>query len=138
MIDYNNKIFDIVDTVRDLVANETTIPIFFDSHQGNHSILIQPLSDNLTELIATGQTRSYAIMISYELHTGGNYTQNTLKQVTNVAEHIKRLFAPDNNFSVSGYWHNGEIESVEYEREEGDESVVRALLTFNCLSLEVA
>ena len=138
MIDYNNKIFDIVDKVRDLVANETTIPIFFDSHQGNHSILIQPLSDNLTELIATGQTRSYAVSISYELHTGGNYTQNTLKQVTNVAEHIKRLFAPDNNFSVSGYWHNAEIESVEYEREEGDESVVRALLTFNCLSLEVS
>ena len=114
-----------------------TIPIFMDSHQGNHSILIQPISDNLTELIATGQTRNYSIMISYELHTGGNYTQNTLKQVTNVAEHIKRLFAPDNNFSVSGYWHNAEIESVEYEREEGDESVVRALLTFNCLSLEV-
>ena len=138
MIDYNNKIFDIVDKVRDLIADEMTMPIFMDSHQGNHSILIQPISDNLTELIATGQTRSYAIMISYELHTGGNYTQNTLKQVTNVAEHIKRLFAPDNNFSVSGYWHNGEIESVEYEREEGDESVVRALLTFNCLSLEVA
>ena len=137
MIDYNNKIFDIVDKVRDLVANEMTIPIFMDSHQGNHSILIQPISDNLTELIATGQTRNYSIMISYELHTGGNYTQNTLKQVTNVAEHIKRLFAPDNNFSVSGYWDDAEIESVEYEREEGDESVVRALLTFNCLSLEV-
>ena len=65
MIDYNNKIFDIVDKVRDLVANEMTIPIFMDSHQGNHSILIQPISDNLTELIATGQTRNYSIMISY-------------------------------------------------------------------------
>ncbi len=138
MIDYNNKIFDIIDKVRDLLAQEMTIPIFFDSHQGNHSIVIQPLSDNLTELIATGQTRNYSIMIAYELNTGGNYTQNTLKQVTNVAEHIKRLFAPDNNFSVSGYWHNGEIESVEYERFEDDESTVRALLTFNCLSLEVS
>lgn len=138
MIDYSNKIFDIIDKVRDLLAQEMTIPIFFDSHQGNHSIVIQPLSDNLTELIATGQTRNYSIMIAYELNTGGNYTQNTLKQVTNVAEHIKRLFAPDNNFSVSGYWHNGEIESVEYERFEDDESTVRALLTFNCLSLEVS
>jgi len=138
MIDYNNKIFDIIDKVRDLLAQEMTIPIFFDSHQGNHSIVIQPLSDNLTELIATGQTRNYSIMIAYELNTGGNYTQNTLKQVTNVAEHIKRLFAPDNNFSVSGYWHNGEIESVEYERFEDDESTIRALLTFNCLSLEVS
>ena len=54
MIDYNNKIFDIVDKVRDLVANEMTIPIFMDSHQGNHSILIQPISDNLTQFIATG------------------------------------------------------------------------------------
>ncbi len=138
MIDYNNKIFDIVDKIRDLIANETSIPIYLDSHQGNHSILLQVVSDNLTELVATGQTRNYSILISYELNTGGNYTHNTLKQVTNVAEHIKRLFAPDNNFSVSGYWHNGEIESVEYEREEDDESVVRALLTFNCLSLEVA
>ena len=136
MIDYNNKIFDIIDKVRDLLAQEMTIPIFFDSHQGNHSVVIQPVSDNLLEVLSKGQTRNYTILISYELNTGGNYTQNTFKQVANVAEHIKRLFAPDNNANNSTTWHGGEIESIEYERDEEDESKVKALLTFNCTNLE--
>ena len=97
MIDYSNRIFEVIDQVHHIVAKEMALPIYMDSHQGNHSVLIQPISDNLLEVLSKGQTRTYTILISYELNTGGNYTQNTFKQVSNVAEHIKRLFAPDNN-----------------------------------------
>ena len=136
MIDYSNKIFEVIDSVHHIVAKEMSIPIFMDSHQGNHSILIKPISDNLLEVLSKGQTRTYTILISYELNTGGNYTENTFKQVANVAEHIKRLFAPDNNANNNTTWHGGEVESIEYERDEEDESKVRALLTFNCTNLE--
>ena len=137
MIDYSNKIFEVIDQVHHIVAKEMSIPIFMDSHQGNHSILIQPISDNLLEVLSKGQTRTYTILISYELNTGGNYTENTFKQVANVAEHIKRLFAPDNNANNNQIWSGGEVESVEYERDEEDETKVRALLTFTCIGYEV-
>ena len=137
MIDYNNKIFDIVDKVNDIVSQEMAIPLL-PEHSGNHSIVVEPISDNLIELISKGQSRQYSVLISYELNTGGNYTQNNFKQVANVAEHIKRLFAPDNNADVSNYWHGGEIESVEYERDDEDESKIKALITFNCINMEVS
>ena len=49
-----------------------------DSHQGNHSILIQPISDNLLEVLQV-RLEPIIILISYELNTGGNYTENTFK-----------------------------------------------------------
>jgi hypothetical protein len=113
------------------------IPITYDGHDGNHSIFIQPVSDNLLEILTNGQNRQYTILISYELTSGGDYTENTFKQVANVAEHIKRLFAPDNNANNDTTWSGGEVESVEYERDEDDETKVRALLTFNCIGYEV-
>ena len=64
MIDYSNKIFEVIDQVHHIVAKEMSIPIFMDSHQGNHSILIQPISDNLLEVLSKGQTRTYTILIS--------------------------------------------------------------------------
>jgi hypothetical protein len=137
MIDYSNKIFEVMDSVHHIIAKEMAIPITYDGHEGNHSIFIQPVSDNLLEILTNGQNRQYTILISYELTSGGDYTENTFKQVANVAEHIKRLFAPDNNANNDTTWSGGEVESVEYERDEDDETKVRALLTFNCIGYEV-
>ncbi len=137
MIDYSNKIFEVMDSVHHIIAKEMAIPITYDGHDGNHSIFIQPVSDNLLEILTNGQNRQYTILISYELTSGGDYTENTFKQVANVAEHIKRLFAPDNNANNDTTWSGGEVESVEYERDEDDETKVRALLTFNCIGYEV-
>jgi hypothetical protein len=137
MIDYSNKIFEVMDSVHHIIAKEMAIPITYNGHEGNHSIFIQPVSDNLLEILTNGQNRQYTILISYELTSGGDYTENTFKQVANVAEHIKRLFAPDNNANNDTTWSGGEVESVEYERDEDDETKVRALLTFNCIGYEV-
>ena len=137
MIDYSNKIFEVMDSVHHIIAKEMAIPITYNGHEGNHSIFIQPVSDNLLEILTNGQNRQYTILISYELTSGGDYTENTFKQVANVAEHIKRLFAPDNNANNDTTWSGGEVESVEYERDEDDETKVRALLTFNCIGYDV-
>ena len=130
MIDYSNKIFEVMDSVHHIIAKEMAIPITYNGHEGNHSIFIQPVSDNLLEILTNGQNRQYTILISYELTSGGDYTENTFKQVANVAAHI-------NNANNDKTWSGGEVESVEYERDEDDETKVRALLTFNCIGYEV-
>lgn len=138
MITYTNQINNIVDKVANILGDEVSIPITFDEHKGNHSILIVPQGDTLVDLLAQGQSREYSILISYELSTGGNMSENTFKQLSNTAEHIKRLFAPDNNADVSDYWFAGQIESVVYERDEDDETKIRALITFNCSFVEAS
>ena len=138
MITYTNQINNIVDKMANILGDEMSIPITFDEHKGNHSILIVPQEDNLVEMLANGQTRDYSIIISYELTTGGNMSENTFKQLSNTAEHLKRLFAPDNNATVSDYWFGGRIENVTYERDEDDETKIRAIITFNCTGLEAA
>ena len=138
MITYTNQINNIIDKVANILGDEVSIPITFDEHKGNHSILIVPQGDTLVDLLAQGQSREYSILISYELTTGGNMSENTFKQLSNTAEHIKRLFAPDNNADVSDYWFAGQIESVVYERDEDDETKIRALITFNCSFVEAS
>ena len=138
MITYTNQINNIVDKVANILGDEVSIPITFDEHKGNHSILIVPQEDTLVDLLAQGQSREYSILISYELTSVGNMSENTFKQLSNTAEHIKRLFAPDNNADVSDYWFAGQIESVVYERDEDDETKSRALITFNCSFVEAS
>ena len=67
MIDYSNKIFEVIDQVHHIVAKEMALPIYMDSHQGNHSVYIEPISDNLLEILTNGQNRQYTVLISYEL-----------------------------------------------------------------------
>ena len=136
MITYTNQVNTIIGKVANIIGDEVSIPITFDEHKGNQSILIVPLEDNLIDLLARGQSREYSILLSYELSTGGNMSENTFKQISNTAEHIKRLFAPDNNADVSGYWIAGQISSVVYERDEEDETKIRALINFSCINVE--
>jgi len=136
MITYTNQVSTIIGKVANIIGDEVSIPITFDEHKGNHSILIVPQEDNLGEVFASGQTRDYTVIISYELSTGGNMSENTFKQISNTAEHIKRLFAPDNNADVSGYWIAGQISSIVYERDEDDETKIRALINFSCINVE--
>jgi len=136
MITYTNISNTIIGKVANIIGDEVSIPITFDEHKGNHSILIVPLEDSLIDLLARGQSREYSILISYELTTGGNMSENTFKQISNTAEHIKRLFAPDNNADVSGYWIAGQISSIVYERDEDDETKIRALINFQCIYVE--
>jgi|TARA_R100001530_G_scaffold121316_1_gene88736 hypothetical protein len=138
-ITYENVIYDrIITGLHTLIADEFSIPIYFDEHESNQSFLITPGEDSLIELMSNGQTRNYAVNISYQLQSGGNYTKNSVKQVTEIAERIKRLIHNNTAYSPSSSykWHDGRCEMVEYSRDPDDPSLLNAVLQFNCASME--
>ena len=139
-ITYTNVIHDnVIDSLNTLISDEFSIPVRYDDHVGNQSFLFTPVDDSLVEIINEGQSRDYSVLISYQLKTGGNYTINNFKQVSNIAERIKRLILNYSAYSPSSSykWHNGNISAIEYERDEDDRTILRALITFNCIVLEV-
>tara|TARA_Y100000593_G_scaffold94992_1_gene197916 strand:+ start:895 stop:1227 length:333 start_codon:yes stop_codon:yes gene_type:complete len=92
----------------------------YDKHEGNQSFLIQPVSDELVEILASGQTRDYTINISYRVEFSGNYTKTSVKQVSNIAERLKRLLYNNRNYSVSGTtkFYNAVVNNIEYVKED--------------------
>ena len=138
-ITYENVIDRVLDGVSDLLAAEFPgTGIFFDKIRGN-SFLITPGADELIGLLAQGQSRLYSLSISYELRAK-QMSKATLKELTNIAERVKRLFAPDNNsnYSPSGTykWHDAQISSIEYIQDEDSPEILRAILNFQCTVLE--
>ena len=138
-ITYENVIYDrVIDSLQTILANEFSIPVLFDEHEGNQSFLITPVDDTLITLISKGQAREYIVNISYQLDSGGNYTKNSVKQVTEIAERVKRIIFNNTAYSPSSTykWHDGRIESIVYSRDEDDPSLLNAVLQFNCASME--
>ncbi len=138
-ITYENVIDRVLDGVSDLLATEFPgTGIFFDKIRGN-SFLITPGTDELIGLLAQGQSRLYSLSISYELRAK-QLSKATLKELTNIAERVKRLFAPDNNsnYSPSGTykWHDGRSESISYEQSEDDPDLWMATISFICTVVE--
>jgi len=135
-ITYENVVFDrIIESLNTLLADEFSIQIRYDEHKGNHSFLITPGEDELIELISKGQSRTYSILISYELTSGGEYTKNHVKQVSEIAERVKRLIMNNVSYSPSDVykWHDGRIETITYARADG---ILSANMEFVCTSLE--
>ena len=135
-ITYENVVFDrIIESLNTLLADEFSIQIRYDEHKGNHSFLITPGEDELIELISMGQSRTYSILISYELTSGGEYTKNNVKQVSEIAERVKRLIMNNVSYSPSDVykWHDGRIETITYARADG---ILSANMEFVCTSLE--
>ena len=102
-ISFNNVIYErVIDNLHSIIADEFGIQIFYDEHQSNQSFLLQPVSDDLNEQINTGMVRDYTILISYQVDFAGNYTKESFRQVSLVAERMKRLIYNNRNYSVSG------------------------------------
>ena len=139
-ISYENVIYDrVIESLSSIIADEFSMPIMYDSHEGNQSFLITPVSDDLEELLTSGQTRNVEVSISYELQRSGNYTKNSISQVSNVAERLKRLLYNNRNYAVSGItkYFNGSVENITYERDEDDNTLLRAITSFTCQTLEL-
>ena len=139
-ITFENVIFDrIINNLNSIIANEFGIQIFYDEHQGNQSFLLQPLSDDLNEQINTGMVRDYTILISYQVDFAGNYTKESFRQVSLVAERMKRLIYNNRNYSVSGtrQFHNAVIDSTVYERDEDNADLLRANMTAVISAMEI-
>tara|TARA_R100000315_G_C5221892_1_gene133562 strand:+ start:696 stop:1208 length:513 start_codon:yes stop_codon:yes gene_type:complete len=135
---YANVVYDnVIESLQNIIRKEFHIPVF-DEHRGNQSFVINPADDALLEYFASGQTRSYDVDIIYTLMKGGGW-RNTKTQLTSTAEHLKRLIHNNSNYSPSGVYkyHDGKVESVEYEQDEDNLDIWRANVSFNCTVTEV-
>jgi len=138
-ITYENVIYDrVIDSINTILADEFNIPVVFDetADRGNQSFLVTPGEDNQVDTLASGQLRQVTVVINYELKTGGNYTKNSVKQITNITERVKRLLFNNKTYTVSATnrYRNGLVENIIYERED---NVSRSITTFSCQTLEL-
>ena len=139
-ITFNNVIYDrVIDNLHSIIANEFGIQIFHDEHKINQSFLIEPVSDDLNEQIHTGMVRDYTILISYQVDFAGNYTKESFRQVSLVAERMKRLLYNNRNYSESGtrQFYNAVIDSTVYERDEDNPDLLRANMTAVVSAMEI-
>ena len=139
-VTYENVLFDrVISGLHTLIADEFSIPILFDEHEGNQSFLITPVSDSLIDFAANSQTRNYAVEISYQVQSSGNYTKNVVKQITEMTERLKRLLYNNSAYSPSDSykWHDGRVQSIEYSRNEDDNSIINSVTGFECTIGEV-
>tara|TARA_R110001592_G_scaffold22265_1_gene88836 strand:+ start:32 stop:460 length:429 start_codon:yes stop_codon:yes gene_type:complete len=139
-ITYENVVFDrVIDSVHTIIVDEFNVPVYYDEHEGNQSFLITPSEDELEDSLVSGQVRNYTISISYELNMPGNYTKSSIKQVSSLTERLKRLLYNNRNYTVSGtnQFYNGIVNSVEYSRDDDNQSLLRSNTSFTCTSMEL-
>lgn len=137
-ITYENISNDrIVEPLQDIISDELNVPIV-DEHRGNQSIVINLLEDTLIEHFHSGQMRNYDVSIVYTLMRGGGW-KSVKMHLTSMAEHLKKLIFNNSNYSPSGDYkfHDGKVESIEYEQDEDDLDLWRANILFNCTVTEV-
>ena len=78
-ISYENVIYDrVIESLSSIIADEFSMPIYYDAHEGNQSFLITPVSDELNETLTTAQVRDYTVNLAYQVDLGGNYTKPLL------------------------------------------------------------
>ena len=139
-ITYENVIFDrVINSLQTIIADEFNIQVYFDEHEGNQSFLITPAEDELEDSLTSGQIRHYTVSIEYQMQSAGNYTKNSVKQVSAITERMKRLLYNNRNYIVSGTtkFYNGIVENIVYERDEEDQSILRSNTSFTCATMEL-
>lgn len=135
-VDYTNNAYDkVISNLRKTLGGELKTAIYLDEHKGSNSILITLEEDTLLEVLANAQQRQYTINIQYQLNVGGLMNAKHFKQVSNMAEHIKKLFAPDQNSLDGTDYFGGRVETITYEKLE-DESKFIANITLTLKVLE--
>ena len=136
-ISYTNVIkTNVLDSLEKILEDEFNLPVGY-KNIGNESISIMPQSDDLVELISNGQVRSYSILISYEMNKGGEF-ENNMDHLSKRAERCKRIIHNNTAYAPSSSYkfHDGRIESIEYEQDPDSPEILRANMTFNCIVTE--
>ena len=137
-ISYSNTIYDdIMETLATLINDEFSIAVYYDEHKPPQSFVLIPTSDELVVNLSSGTQREYEIEVNYQLKIGGQYTKDNMKQVSNIMERLKRLVYNNTSYSSGATWFGANISSIEYERDEDDQSLLRGVGTFNCQNIEV-
>ena len=135
---YKDRVIDNIQKL--LKENLASIPILFDEHRGQESFLIVPESDSFVDYASNVHIREFSTSINYQLRKGGEYTKdNQLNRLTMVAEIVKRILFDNRNLESDNVsqWYSGQVLSVEYTRDEDDETISNAIITFQCNINEV-
>ena len=135
---YKNRVIDNIQKL--LKENLSSIPVLYDQHRGQESFLIVPESDSFVDYASNVHIREFSTSINYQLRKGGEYTKdNQLNRLTMVAEIVKRILFDNRNLESDNVsqWYSGQVLSVEYTRNEDDETISNAIITFQCNINEV-
>jgi len=138
MISYTNIIkTHVLDSLEKILEDEFNIPVGYEA-KGNECFILQPEEDVLVSLLSSGQSRSYSVLITYEMKKAGNMELNK-DHLTARAERVKKLIHNNSAYNPSSTYkfHDGRTESIGYEIDEDDPELKRATLTFNCTVTEV-
>ena len=131
----------VIDNLQKIIKTSVpAIPLLYDEHRGQESILIVPGVDTFVDFNSNAHIRQYSTIISYQLQRGTVFNkQSHIDRLTSIAEILKRLLYDNNNYEVSNInqWYGGNVSSVEYERDEDNPEIARAILTFECNVNEV-
>jgi membrane-bound lytic murein transglycosylase MltF len=87
--------------------------------------------------MSTGVQREFNVNILYQIKQGGSYTKDVFKQVSNNVERLKRLIFNNSSYNNGSTWFDAKITTVNYERDEDDNSIFKANINFNCQNIEV-
>ena len=135
---YKNRVIDNIQKL--LKENLSSIPVLYDQHRGQESFLIVPESDSFVDYASNVHIREFSTSINYQLRKGGEYTKdNQLNRLTMIAEIVKRILFDNRNLESDNVsqWYSGQVSSVEYTRDEDDETISNAIITFQCNINEV-
>ena len=135
---YKDRVIDNIQKL--LKENLSSIPVLYDQHRGQESFLIVPESDSFVDYASNVHIREFSTSINYQLRKGGEYTKdNQLNRLTMVAEIVKRILFNNRNLESDNVsqWYSGQVLSVEYTRDEDDETISNAVITFQCNINEV-
>ena len=135
---YKNRVIDNIQKL--LKENLSSIPVLYDQHRGQESFLIVPESDSFVDYASNVHIREFSTSINYQLRKGGEYTKdNQLNRLTMVAEIVKRILFDNRNLESDNVsqWYSGQVLSVEYTRDEDDETISNVIITFQCNTNEV-
>jgi len=134
-ITYSNVFYDnVLSGLEKILRAEFDFPANTRSHNGSESILLLPTDDSFISHDAGSQTRSYSVNIQYQT----KMAEMPWEFITKRAERVKRLIFNNAHYTDSGYkWHDGFIESIQYETDEDDDNVRRANIQFNCTVREI-
>ena len=135
---YKDRVIDNIQKL--LKENLSSIPVLYDQHRGQESFLIVPESDSFVDYASNVHIREFNTSINYQLRKGGEYTKdNQLNRLTMVAEIVKRILFDNRNLESDNVsqWYSGQVSSVEYTRDDDDETISNAIITFQCSINEV-
>ena len=162
-INYQNAFKEILDTLREILYNETKLKVYFDKgwkSRATQYFNIVPETSNVLSRFNGGSTREYSANIRYYLKKGNYDKHSHIDYLTDMGERITRLFNDKSNatstsdlfqgilsqFSESDQtfgsmvaytFHEGRIENVTYDpsRDDTEESDELHIVEFEFLAI---